>query len=88
MISEGVKDLPRFEDSQGKPRTKSLNEPIAKEESINIVKSSNPKENEVSVQEGAVSSCKFCQMYRIYCYIGSKGVIDVGNDVSTTTPYP
>ncbi|XP_046855313.1 SEC14-like protein 1 [Xenia sp. Carnegie-2017] len=56
LISEGVKDLPRFEDSQGKPRTKSLNEPIAKEESIKIVKSSNPKENEVSVQEGAVSS--------------------------------
>ena len=60
LISEGVKDLPRFEDSTGKPRTKTLNEPLICDEAVESSATSDSEEEyKEAVVEGATAARKF-----------------------------
>ena len=60
LISEGVKDLPRFEDSTGKPRTKTLNEPLICDEAVeNSEISDSEEEDKEAIMEGATAARKY-----------------------------
>ncbi|CAB4017853.1 SEC14 1 [Paramuricea clavata] len=57
LIEEGVKDLPRFEDSTGNPRMKSLNEPLMTNEATESAETPDSKEeNDETVLEGATAA--------------------------------
>ena len=53
LISEGVGVLPRFEDSTGKPRSKTLNEPLTANEGNESLETSNCEEDNSEEVEGA-----------------------------------
>ena len=54
-----MKDLPRFEDSTGKPRTKSLNEPLMRNEGTESPETSDcEEEDKETVLEGATAARK------------------------------
>lgn len=58
MINGGIGNLPRFEDSTGNPRTKSLNEPLNNGEASAVVNADDAEEDEADVEGAALILCK------------------------------